>query len=899
MTSTKLFATFLATVTLSAAAPAFANPSGIQQNLGFTNIHTEWLWLDANVQYEITTTNLVPAVPGGTADTVLHLQKYDTNGTFLAGNDDYFGLGSRVLVTPPTSQWAHVVVHAYNEWRNGSATLTVRRAGVVYSTSTIEFAGRTITVPLGGLATNTDVWTQEHFDGPNDAVVLVLSGSAGNAIAYDDDDGLDWHSRVRIGETCSSCFIVYGHRNLATENGPGTVAWDGDVASLDSDNDLLGNSFESVLGTSPYDRDSDDDGIDDPSEVFGIEYFYPTPSVKLPLWGANPTVKDLFVELDWQMCPAGDCPGDPDAWRLPPAAADQIVAHFAPDIRVHLDTGRENTAATTTAEWTKWGNWYGAERQPFVSRCGTLTAERFGVFHHFHITAGPGGGGAGENPGRCALGARDERTITHELGHNLGLYHGGNVGSASAMNNKPNYPSIINYGFTYDPSVSFSRNTTSVVLNPTTMNEQSSGLSPALLATLGGGGWQFMTDPGTGKIDWNRDGIYDSNVRGAPTWSIMSSPEATAAYHVQDLEAGIAPALARMASPGRFYLFSRRTSDGLLQYRYTTSFASCTGGEGWGDCVSWVGPTVIANSLGGSTAAPAVHRVVSGGVEKLMVVYSGASGNLYYQLGTSADVWTAPTYIDTTTWATNAEPELVPSGAGGNLRIYYEKFGVLYRREYDAVSNTWGAAVWEKTTTNASIAMSFGISITSGYEDGLLGPAGPYWYAALANPYNANRIELWRYNSTTDNWSQHAYVWSTTQVATTAAPSLAYVPFSSANSTLGQFYLLYKDTGDGMMRMMKTEGNSTASIFTRRLQWRQQSIPAYNEWSYTDGSGDLLYEMGVDTNLRSTWKLTGRQIWFHPVMDGIPSLLLKDQNDYYFMTEMLDCSLGAGGCIPL
>ncbi len=99
---------------------------------------------------------------------------------------------------------------------------------------------------------------------------------------------------------------------------------------------------------------------------------------------------------------------------------------------------------------------------------------------------------------------------------------------------------------------------------------------------------------------------------------------------------------------------------------------------------------------------------------------------------------------------------------------------------------------------------------------------------------------------------------------------------------------------------MKTEGNDPGAVSSRRFQWRDNPIALFNHWATADGSGDLLYETGADVNLRATWKMVSpRKIWFHPVADGMANLQLKDQNDYFYITEMLDCSLGAGGCVPL
>ncbi|HVZ35596.1 MAG TPA: hypothetical protein VG963_24390, partial [Polyangiaceae bacterium] len=75
----------------------------------------------------------------------------------------------------------------------------------------MTFAGNTVGV--GPLAAATHVWTQEHFDGPSDAFLVIVSGSASNAIAFDDDDGIGLQSWLHLAPSCSSCSIVFGRFN--------------------------------------------------------------------------------------------------------------------------------------------------------------------------------------------------------------------------------------------------------------------------------------------------------------------------------------------------------------------------------------------------------------------------------------------------------------------------------------------------------------------------------------------------------------------------------------------------------------------------------------------------------------------------------------------------------------
>ena len=206
--------------------------------------------------------------------------------------------------------------------------------------------------------------------------------------------------------------------------------------------------------------------------------------VPLPAMGADPFVKDLFVEIDWMDCgvPGSDCtPGHSDA--PDPRALDAIVVHFwcAPErIVAHLDAGSASimnpTAVdcrTRLVEGAQWGTL--AFGGPIVHNSAaqriyspdTRGPNRVDVFHlaRFQhavedLPTGPSGG-YGETPGdEIWLGAginayprpvtntelwqAQTATFIHEIGHNLGLQHGGNE---SAVNFKPNHLSIMNYIF--------------------------------------------------------------------------------------------------------------------------------------------------------------------------------------------------------------------------------------------------------------------------------------------------------------------------------------------------------------------------------------------------------------------------------------------------------------------
>ncbi|MFC6158142.1 zinc metalloprotease [Kribbella jiaozuonensis] len=212
------------------------------------------------------------------------------------------------------------------------------------------------------------------------------------------------------------------------------------VAATDTDGDSLPDAWE----TNGYDANGD--GVVD---------------VDLPAMGANPNKKDLFVEMDYM------------SGRLASTAAlDRIVQVFAsapvsnPDgttgVTIHLDAGAARGATYNLGggnEVTYDDDLNPSATQTNAIKAANFAAVRKAVFHYmiwgdsydggcssgqafnipndtFIVTVGP----------KCGWNATDDTnvgTFIHELGHNIGLKHGG----TDNLNYKPNYLSVMNYSF--------------------------------------------------------------------------------------------------------------------------------------------------------------------------------------------------------------------------------------------------------------------------------------------------------------------------------------------------------------------------------------------------------------------------------------------------------------------
>jgi len=220
--------------------------------------------------------------------------------------------------------------------------------------------------------------------------------------------------------------------------------------SPDTDQDGICDGVEAILGTHPDSSDTDGDRLSDYAEAYGLD------GVDLPSLGANPRRKDLFVEVDYY---PGFLPAQTTLDRVISAFTTAPVSN--PDgstgVSLHLMVDEQVSAADADQDldpvWTEFdlikAKYFEASRAPFFHYMllanqhsgGTASGISRGIpGHDFVVTLGFAGGGT-----ELQLAG----TLMHELGHNIGLRHGGNDNA----NFKPNYLSIMNneyhfHGFT-------------------------------------------------------------------------------------------------------------------------------------------------------------------------------------------------------------------------------------------------------------------------------------------------------------------------------------------------------------------------------------------------------------------------------------------------------------------
>ncbi|MFC9325040.1 OmpL47-type beta-barrel domain-containing protein [Kitasatospora sp. NPDC057015] len=280
----------------------------------------------------------------------------------------------------------------------------------------------------------------------------------------------------------------------------------------------------------------------------------PAKFIDLPKMGADVNKPDIFVQLDWMA-------DTTHSHALDPAAIRRVVDAFANSpfnrhspttgINLHVDAGPNSILNFATN--TTWGDLSRAKSQTEVANLGTADANKMYQWTAFNALKAATGGfvstgrssifhyavsahnlEAGSTSSGISAGApasdfivslgsfansvgtvnQQAGTFMHELGHNLGLLHGGN---ASTPNHKPQYFSVMNYSYqmgltsgTTGGLMDFARQ--QVPLNENTLNERqypptSKGYDVSHYCPNRTGGGAFVTVPSsTGQVDWDCDG---------------------------------------------------------------------------------------------------------------------------------------------------------------------------------------------------------------------------------------------------------------------------------------------------------------------------------------------------------------------------------------------------------
>ena len=249
--------------------------------------------------------------------------------------------------------------------------------------------------------------------------------------------------------------------------------------SEDADHDGLPDCVEtntgiyvsaSNTGTDPHNPDTDGDGLLDGEEVHGTAGL-----LDLPAMGVSPVHKDILIEYDWFNDTDSYCTIHTHTHRPNAAIVQDVHNVFASAPVLNPDGTTGINAIQDYGQGTPFTggnlindpsnpqatlNGLGADYQAYET--ANFTPNRHGYFHYVLMAHTLSGGASGiatiggdqvlVTEGCWAADQDDpnsaghpyiRNTIVHELGHNLGLQHGGD----EACNNKPNYSSVMNYRY--------------------------------------------------------------------------------------------------------------------------------------------------------------------------------------------------------------------------------------------------------------------------------------------------------------------------------------------------------------------------------------------------------------------------------------------------------------------
>jgi len=919
---------------------ALGGRTAINTSASVKPFYVEYVTQEPNIAWTFTTSGL-----NSGADTVIHVQLGSGDGDFVAGNDDSVGLASSVTVPPSTTTRSlAVIVRSYGPASEGTCTFTKQpSSGSGASSATISF-GFGSEVLLGDLVRLTHLVTAQPPGGSADTFLLAFPiGTPSHAVGYDDDDGADYLSGLRIREACTNCKALVAHFNQTAPLRT-TFLWDQQVPSGDSDGDGIGPTLEGIVGSSNQQSDSDQDGINDYAELFGTDTSSGA-SLNFPMMGADPAQKDLYIEADWQVCTDASCGNNFNKGALgwTPVASDiqarldAIVAQIRTDlapVRVHVDVGVQLATNSNPNTLGSWNNWGGALRGDYVANaapnavtgCDGASTVRRGTFH-FAVTFANYVGLTYFLPGSCMIATNigddptnpfgPARVISHEMGHELGLTHGGRP-AAGTVNYKMNYPSLMNYAYQWVAPFSHGN---ALALNPTSLDETVGlgALGVDILAAArdplcGANGACVNTS--TGSVDWNRDGFISpssAKVQGAVT-TTDNSEQRYSVFTDHLLESSMAWVNVGGNIGDRLFILGRSRL-GTLEYAYVDRGqldASCgvlpanTQTEGkvpscapFSTITGIVASSGIAFGLGVAEAGPgqllAVWQGSTGTVRSTLLSVSSNGTVTFGSPVTLPGAIAAVGEVSAVTTSTGVVKAFAPGGNPVRLK------------QWTYQSGAWTGPVDQQWTDNTFISPKSGIGATMGYQDT---NATPNPYAAIPTTPSGS-VEFARQETSGTNagkWAKLA-AWSLEpQPFASGRPGLAYQRRQGQANNIGRFYMAFNqsscagDFGTGATpdkcnaALLMTEGNLAAGS-TRRLRWMK---PRHFQIPGNLGGISLLNDLSRDLNLRATSSRavagkTTKETWFLPVADGIYNTTLTDQDDYPYLTGALRASLGLDG----
>jgi hypothetical protein len=358
-------------------------------------------------------------------------------------------------------------------------------------------------------------WRQGSFEVTSATATPTCTDGVRNGNETDVDCGGSCTTKCANGKTCSvnaDCQSALCSQSVCSTSSGGDTDQDGLLDSVETNTGTFVSTTNT--GTNPNDPDTDDDGISDGDETLGT-----SSGLNLPAMGANPVHKNIFLEYDW-FVDSLECATH--SHRPTPQSISLVSAAFA---NAPVQNPDGTTGITLINDYGQGGAFSGGnlindadgvltggvnDTEYVNYKSVNFAANRLGYFHyvilpHQYNTNSYSSGQAqvvGDSLIVSLYCANSDQnvanTIMHELGHNLGLLHGGN----EYTNYKPNYNSVMNYEYQFpgvdtdcqrggDGLLDYSRNTR-ITLNESALVE-SAGMC------------------GNVAIDWNLNGQIDAS----------------------------------------------------------------------------------------------------------------------------------------------------------------------------------------------------------------------------------------------------------------------------------------------------------------------------------------------------------------------------------------------------